>query len=547
MGAVFVNDSAEVYRSGDPARLARALADSDVALAVVEGPQLTVRYANPKYLNLFAGGGDRSTDEKATTLSGEIRQAALTALDHGRSVRLAEVPVGDRYFHVVCSPIQEESTNQVSVVTFDITDQVVARRELEFKHQRITVLEQATSAVAAETEPREELMALADSVVPALADACAVYLVDSLPGSGGVMQATRVACVIDSALGVSPPAPEIRLRLVSDRPTARAAREGRVILASGPQADPHEWGEHWLTALNPHSLMAVPIGAPGSVLGVVKLAATGRRPRFEASDIALMREITARVDVAVSHALRMQRTTEVALALQRGLLSDPPQVPGIDIRVRYRPAGPGLEVGGDWYDAFIPPDGGLTVTVGDVVGHDLYAASTMGQLRSMVQALACQPGAEPAAVLTGLNRLSSHLRVGDLSTIVHGRLRLSPRATMATFTWANAGHPAPLLLGPDASVTVLDNASSPLLGLTRGEYRQASVTVPAGATLLLYTDGLMEDPAHPSPDAIESLAALAQAHGHAVLDELCDTLIAAASPRDDIALLAARVRHPDEG
>jgi serine phosphatase RsbU (regulator of sigma subunit) len=293
--------------------------------------------------------------------------------------------------------------------------------------------------------------------------------------------------------------------------------------------------------LDPHSFVTVPIGPPGAVSAVVSFAAVGDRPPYQDSDIALMEEITARVGVVVGHALRLQHTSEVALTLQRGLLSDPPEVDGLALRVRYRPAGPGLEVGGDWYDAFVLPEGRLALTVGDVVGHDLYAASTMGQLRSMVQALACQPGAHPAGVLGALNRLSGHLGVGELATVIHGQLTPPVSDRPATFTWSNAGHPPPLLLGPDGSTTVLDQTTSPLLGLTQPEYQQASVSIPAGGVLLLYTDGLMEDPDRPSPDAIADLAAATRAHAGVGLDELCDSLIAAAPTRDDIALLAVQV------
>src|SRR5690606_30121578 len=152
----------------------------------------------------------------------------------------------------------EEEITAVSVVSVDITHQVRARRRVELRHQRLIVLDEATSAVTAETDPHRELIALAESVVPSMADACAVYLVgqstrSSAPGPR-TLAATRLVCVLDPALELPPPAPEVRLRLAPARPVARAARTGEPVLATGSHADPTDWGEHWLTVLNPHSL-----------------------------------------------------------------------------------------------------------------------------------------------------------------------------------------------------------------------------------------------------------------------------------------------------
>jgi serine phosphatase RsbU (regulator of sigma subunit) len=516
----------------------------EIAVAILQPPGLTVAYANPAHTALFGWRTGDAPTPAAAAPAGEMLAAAAEVQRTGAPVQLPEVGAGERVLHIVCSPVRDQSTTfGESVVAVDITDQVRARRRVEDEHQRLSVLDEATAAVAAEIEPRREFIALADSVVPALADACAIYLIDHEPARiarGDTLQATRLVCVIDPALGVTPPAPEVRLQLAPQRTSAKAVRAGQPVLASGPAASPSGWGEAWLTRLDPHSLVTVPIGGPDAVLAVVKFVAVGNRPPYQDSDIALMRELTKRTATLVGRALRLQRTSEVALALQRGLLSDPPAVEGLEIRVRYRPAGPGMEIGGDWYDACLLPTGGLALTVGDVVGHDLHAASVMGQLRSMVQTLACQPGAAPAAVLSALNRLTTHLQVGEFATVVHGLLTPPTAAGAASFTWTNAGHPPPLLVGPGGPATILRQGASPLLGIPDAHYRQVSTVLPPGGTLLLYTDGLMEDPARPNSDTIAELAAAAGDQATAELDELCDKLIAAAPSRDDIALLAVR-------
>lgn len=536
----------------DAPNVTAALTECDAAIATLAGDDLIVSYANPAYLRLFPwriGDSLRETRQQSE-FTADIHDAAVTVLATGRPVRFTELPVGERHLQVICSPIRTgHATTGVSVLAVDVSELVFSRERAEARHQRLAVLDDATAAVTAELDPQQELMALAESVVPAIADACAVYLVDhpqSLHAAAtGTLAATRLICVIDPALGAAPPAPEVRLRLAPTRPVARAARSNQVVLAHGPQADPSGWNEHWLTTLNPHSFVAIPIGADGSTMAVVSFAATGDRPPYGESELALMRELTARVDVAVGHALRLQHTSEVALTLQRGLLSEPPDIKGLEIRVCYRPAGRGLEVGGDWYDAFTLPTGGLGLSIGDVVGHDLHAASTMGQLRSMVQALACQPGAAPVEVVNSLNRLSQHLRVGDLATVIYGTLLPGQGPAPARFTWANAGHPPPLLLGPDGA-RLLDCTSSPLLGLTDADYQQASVDVPAESVLLLYTDGLIEDPERPDLDALAGITETASALREVNFGELCDRLIAGAPTRDDIALLAVRVTADTE-
>jgi PAS domain-containing protein len=540
-------------QAGDPAggALGSALAASDAAVAMLRGPDLVVDYANPAHLGMLGWQPGWSLRKHAVRSERLELRALLALADRvlatASPAYAAEVRAPDgRIMHVRCSPVDAGTDSAgVLMVAMDATEQVEARQRAEDHFERLTVLDQATAALTTDTDPRRELIALAESVVPSLADACAIYLVDKQPRAGGraagQLHATRLVCVIDPALGVTPPSPEVRLSLSDTRPMSRAVATRRLVSAHGEALRAQIWGEGWLHALAPHSLVAVPLGGP-EVLAVVDFLACGDRPRYRSSDLALIHEITARANVVVGHAMRLQLATEVALELQRGLLSDPPDVEWLDIAVRYRPAVPDLEVGGDWYDVLALPAGGLALTVGDVVGHDLYAVSTMGQLRSMVQALACQPGTEPASVLSALNELTIHLGIGEYATLVHGRLTRTGTRSGATLTWAHAGHPPPLLIAPDGTTTALEQPGSPLLGLAPIGYQQASVHVPPGAMLLFYTDGLIEDPQRPSSDPIGELTALVTRNTSVDAGDLCDRLMAGAPIADDIALLAVRVR-----
>jgi stage II sporulation SpoE-like protein/GAF domain-containing protein/PAS domain-containing protein len=524
--------------------VADALAASAAAVAVLRGSDLVVEYANPAYRMMFGWPVGWSLRRNAAAEQAEALLALVDGvLGSGVPAHAAEVSTsGHQIAHVTCSPVAAGTAGAgVLLVALDTTTQAQALQRAENDSQRLTVLDQVTTAVTTEMDLRRELIALAESVVPSLADACAIYLIDQTPGTSAPtpVHATRLVCVIDPGVGVRPPTPEIRLPLADTRPMSRAVTTRQIVTAHGAELSEQIWGEGWLQALAPHSLVAMPLGGE-QVLAVVDFLACGDRPHYQPSDLALMREITARADVAVGHALRLQLATEVALALQRGLLSDPATVDWLDIAVRYRPAVPDLEVGGDWYDTIALPAGGIGLTVGDVVGHDLYAVSTMGQLRSMVQALACQPGTEPGTVLTALNDLSIHLGIGHYATVVHGRLTRA--ADGATLTWANAGHPPPVLVTPDGSASALEHARSPMLGLATGTYPQTSIHLDPGTVLLLYTDGLIENPAKPSPDPIADLAATVASHAGLDLGDLCDLLLNGAPIVDDIALLAVRIR-----
>jgi hypothetical protein len=528
--------------------LIAALGGSGAAVAVLRGRGLVLDYANPAHRQLF-GWPTGAPLRRAVPAGSPLLAAARQVLRTGEPARVDELPAGQgRTATVSCSPAPAGGGSRAGVllVAVDTTEQDTARREAEDRSERLAVLDQATTAVTGDMDdPRGELMALARSVVPALADACAIYLIDQAPHGRGrpdQVRATRLTCVVDPAIGVAPPAPEIRLPVAATRPVSRAVVSGQPVLARDAARHTRAWGERWLHALAPHSLVAVPLGHPDVVAVVSFVGAAPTRPPYQASDVALMREISARADTAFGHAMQLQRANEVALALQRGLLPDPPELEWLEIAVRYRPAVPGLEVGGDWYDTLLLPGGSIGLAVGDVVGHDLYAVSTMIQLRSMMQALAFQPGAEPGSVLTALNRLCAHLSLGNLATLVYGRLDRARDPAKVTLTWANAGHPPPLLVPPNgAAASLLDHTTSPLLSLTDHTYRQATVPVPADSLLLFYTDGLIEDPERPSDDPIAELAGAVDGRPDLSLDELCDQLIAAAPNADDVALLAVRV------
>jgi serine phosphatase RsbU (regulator of sigma subunit) len=221
--------------------------------------------------------------------------------------------------------------------------------------------------------------------------------------------------------------------------------------------------------------------------------------------------------------------------------------------VRYRPAVEVAEVGGDWYDAFLQPSGATVVVIGDVVGHDTAAAAAMGQLRGMLRGIAYRDGPGPAAVLTELDAAIQGLGMGTMATAAIARVEQTPEERAAGLTrlrWSNAGHPPPLLLHEDGRVEELATPRAELmLGVDPSARRTDSVvTVRRGATLLLYTDGLVEDRDLPLDDGIARLRSAVTALAGEPLAVLCDQVIERLRPeglQDDVALVAIRLHRED--
>jgi serine phosphatase RsbU (regulator of sigma subunit) len=213
----------------------------------------------------------------------------------------------------------------------------------------------------------------------------------------------------------------------------------------------------------------------------------------------------------------------------------------MELHARYLPAQDGAAVGGDWYDAFAQPDGSVMLAVGDVSGHDIEAAAAMGQLRNLVRGDAYGRDDEPGRLLTQLDRAIRGLNVKAAATAVLTRIRRSDAGYDVTFS--NAGHPPPLLLHPDGTVEAWWETPEPLLGLApRGQRATHRRTVPAGSTLLLYTDGLVEDPGHLLDEGIDRVAETLRADAARPGEELCTCLVETAPRRaDDIAFLLIRL------
>ena len=395
---------------------------------------------------------------------------------------------------------------------------------------RLRDIQSLTDAALSRLDDHEFLDALLDRVKEILrADTAAVLLLDFAAGE----------LVATAAAGL-----EEEVRQGVRIPVGRGFA-GRIAADHKPVILDHV--DH-TTVLNPilwrtgiRSMTGVPLVARGQVIGVMHVGS--RRPReFTAADVELLQLAADRAAAAVQ-SISTQADRAAASALQRSLLPAAlPAVGGAELAARYVP-GSGV-VGGDWYDVFTLPSGELGVAVGDVAGSGLPAAAIMGRMRSALRAYALETP-DPAEVLDRLDRKMQHFEPAALATVLYAvvdpaldRMRVSL-----------AGHFAPVVARPQRPAELADIPPGPMIGLAPGERRKTgAVTIPPGALLCFYTDGLIERRDQPIDAGLDRLC-------EAVTDEPPGTAIAAVMAalvgnqpaRDDIAVLMLRRRPPDDG
>ncbi|MFD9324770.1 SpoIIE family protein phosphatase [Streptomyces sp. NPDC060065] len=322
-------------------------------------------------------------------------------------------------------------------------------------------------------------------------------------------------------------------------------------LTTGRPARHHPDGSRTAEPPPVHSTLVVPLRARGTTLGVAQFSRHRNPDRYDDEDLLLAQEIAARAAVAVDNARRYTHARTTALSLQRSLLPSrtPPQT-AVEVACRYLPAGAQAGVGGDWYDV-IPLSGArVALVVGDVVGHGIHAAATMGRLRTAVRTLA-DIDLPPDELLTHLDdvviRLSAE--ASSVPDTVTEATDMGATCLYAVYdpvssccTLARAGHVPPVLVPRNGGADILDLPPGPPLGLGGLPFEATEVALPEGSLLALYTDGLVEARDH---DIEAGLTLLRQALDQPArsLEATCDTVLETllpSRPDDDVALLLAR-------
>ncbi|HEX2177718.1 MAG TPA: SpoIIE family protein phosphatase [Nocardioidaceae bacterium] len=412
---------------------------------------------------------------------------------------------------------------------------------------RASFLADSTARVASSLDPDDTLANLTDLVVPELADWCAVYLANE---SGRVGAATAKhrdgeLTLLMRRLQREHPldtgkAGDIAEVLQTGRrvcyPEASAQRQDQLcaLFGGGERAEP----------LRPRSVIAVPFVRRESLLGAMVLARVDG-PAYSDDELMLATELADRAAVALDNAARFRHEREVALTLQRSLLPQVlPRVPGLALAWRYFPGAEGTNIGGDWYDVIPLEDGRVALIIGDVMGRGLQAAAVMGQLRATARAHV-YAGLGPAEALARIDTELMRLEQDQIATVLLGILD----SGSGRFTMTSAGHLPPLVRAPGGEVSYLDVPPGPPLGTGSNGYTEVEVTLAAGATVLLYTDGLVEDRWLPIDQGMATLAAAARASREPEL--LCDRALVAlgrdTEHDDDTAMLAVHFAPGSKG
>jgi len=350
-----------------------------------------------------------------------------------------------------------------------------------------------------------------------------------------------------------------RLPLSVDLPVGAAARTGQVVLVGDRDAclafSPEM--EDVLEVTGAQAFASLPLRAGGRVLGVVT-AGWEAAQSFDDDQLDMLQTFAAQVAQALQRLQALEaeraaarRVAGMSEALQRSLLAELPEPDHLELVARYVPAADEAQVGGDWYDAFLVRDGATSLVIGDVTGHDQRAAVQMAQVRNVLRGIAHAVVEPPAKILHALDWAMRDLAVGALATTILAKVEQGAGDAargMRILRWSNAGHLPPLLVHPDGRTEVLQRPADLLLGLGPDvERHDHTQQLAPGATVLLFTDGLVE---RRGEHLDVGLARLAETTGHLAhlpLQQLCDELLRllGAGSEDDVALLAIRA-HPED-
>ncbi|MEU9253451.1 SpoIIE family protein phosphatase [Streptomyces sp. NPDC048270] len=476
----------------------------------------------------------------------------------GRVATDEVLETGDRLLVVNQRPTHTRGRAEGTAVTIrDSTEMRLLTSRAETARRRLKLLYDAGVDIGTTLDVERTAEELAAVTVPRFADFVTVDLADAVldgdePGPGADMRRTAVAGIRSD----HPLYPLGRLiDFLPSTPQARGYGTGKAELvpdladAPGWQAqDPPR--ARAIVEYGIHSLIAAPLTARGVVLGVVNFWRSEKPEPFDEDDLSLAEELVARAATSMDNARRYTREHALAETLQRSLLPRAlPEQSAVDVAHFYLPAQSG--VGGDWFDVIPLPGSRVALVVGDVVGHGLHAAATMGRLRTAVHNFSSLdlPPDDLLARLDDLVQRIDHDDTGDgegNSVGVLGATCLyavydpvSQRCTMA-----RAGHLPPLMVTPDGTARIVELPTGPPLGLGGMPFETAELYLEEGSQLVLYTDGLVEERSRDIAEGLELLRTTLSRPGRdprescrAVLDTLLPD-----RPGDDVALLVARTR-----
>jgi PAS domain S-box-containing protein len=436
------------------------------------------------------------------------------------------------------------------------TERATAVTAMREANERLQILAEAGRILSGSLEIDEQVSELAELVVPDLGDWCWLVVTDDQGRLHELASAHRdpsrnaeVEAYVRSMVAVMTEQAAARVVTTTGRPLVMP----KVDWDHVERALPDPAAREALARLGIGSATVVPLLARGQVLGALGLFNREERGPLSPAEVDTAIEIGLRAGLALHHARLFSQQRDLADALQRSMLTDPPEPDHSHIVVRYRPAAAGAEIGGDWYDAFLQPSGATVVAIGDVVGHDTRAAAAMGQVRGLLRGIGYSSGGSPAEILAGLDRAMEGLALGTMATALVARLEQDEDDLLAgqvTLRWSSAGHPPIAVLSPDGKARLLDEPPPELLlGVDPDIERTEHLAVlEAGSTVLLYTDGLVERRDRDLDAGTAELCDVLQRCAGMPLDRLADAVLEQLflpDAQDDVALLALRL-HPQD-
>ena len=470
--------------------------------------------------------------------------------------RSVQLPVADRVLEATAVGSQTaEGRPVVLVFVTDVTAQRAAERERDRLADHVRLLGRVSESLMGGLEATEPLARVADALVPVLADWVSIQVrADhgirsvALRHRDPVLAAAGGAAALAATTWLTEPSRRAADGEVVRLPEVADADLPAVVPGSEIRREVQRWGVA--------SVMAVPIPGRSGVLGSMLLVRGDEGRAFDDAEVDLAVEVARRAGIALDNARLYAGQRDLATELQRSLLTAPPVLSVADMAVRYVAATREAQVGGDWYDAFRRRDGDLVMVIGDVVGHDTRAAAAMGQLRGILRGIAFRDDDDPGSALRAVDEAVDGLELATIASAVLAELRPAPEPRPGAeweLRWSNAGHPAPLLLDPAGRARLLEPTSGKadlLLGIDAGASRTTErQRLGTGATLVLYTDGLVERRAETLDDGLARLVRAAEEHAGEELEVFCDALLTALLPHevdDDVALVAVRLHAPPE-
>ena len=466
------------------------------------------------------------------------------------------------YFHDISARRRAETERERASSEREqaVVERARAYASAEAANTRLALLADATTRLSASLEPQQVLQTLARILVPTLGTWIAVAMPAeaAVPLLGEAPVDSHAVRIVHVSHGDGTREPALAALLGSlELSVDDEYGVGAVIRRGEPEWLPEvtseaiasfECGDGTRAAVRAladadllaRSALTVPLLSRGRRLGALTVA----EPPSGTLDRQLIVDLAGRAAVALDNALLFGNERRTGITLQRSLLPrDLPRLPDIDVAVRYLPGAAGAFVGGDWYQG-VRVDGRLVLAMGDVMGHGMRSAARMGQLRAIVATLALE-GHRPGVLLERLAANVDALLDLELATLLVGLYDPQQRR----FTVASAGHPPPLHAPLSGEPRFVDVPPGPPLGTFAGRYDEVAVDVAPGDTLVLYTDGLVENRQEPLAAGLERLRrALSDVRlpPDRVADHLLEEMDRLEGAEDDVALLV--LSHvPDAG